>query len=197
MSERLGLYDVGTRVAHLKQLEDLWQEGLKLLKSDTFRSPTAPFQIQKLEDALELLAEQIKENPMSEDAHESNIDSKDNNQSDPGSEKYLEANLAKAMRESDEAGGFFIKDLKPGARLIIRTKNTSYTLLKGDDYLELWGHEKYCPSPTKVNIHGSTFGGSVLKIGFVGRGMHLEFTRIGNAPGKVITTSTIQSIVEI
>ena len=56
------------------------------------------------------------------------------------------------------------------------------------------GHPKYCPEPVLVAIAGSTWGGSVLKRGFVGRGMHLEFSHPSyRAP---ITTSRIKEIRE-
>jgi hypothetical protein len=37
------------------------------------------------------------------------------------------------------------------------------------------GHPEYCPEPVLVAIAGSTWEGSMLKRGFVGRGMHLGF----------------------
>jgi hypothetical protein len=37
------------------------------------------------------------------------------------------------------------------------------------------GHPEYCPQPVLVAIAGSTWGGSMLKRRYVGRGMHLEF----------------------
>jgi len=36
-------------------------------------------------------------------------------------------------------------------------------------------HPNYCPDPVPVRIAGSTWGGSMLKLRFIGRGMHLEF----------------------
>jgi hypothetical protein len=37
------------------------------------------------------------------------------------------------------------------------------------------GHPQYCPDLVPVRIEGSTWGGSMLKMRFIGRGMHLEF----------------------
>ena len=39
----------------------------------------------------------------------------------------------------------------------------------------IWGHPQYCPEPVAVRIEGSTWGGAMLKLRFVGRGMRLEF----------------------
>ena len=83
--------------------------------------------------------------------------------------------------------------LPVGHGLTITTQNTTYTLEKtGADEFLISGHQKYCPAPTKCSIHGSTWGGSMLKVGWIGRGMHLEFS----IEGKTVTTTTVQEVVE-
>jgi len=52
----------------------------------------------------------------------------------------------------------------------------------------------FCPEPVLVSIHGSTWGGSMLKEHFIGRGMHLEFHHPEYA--MPIITSAIQEICE-
>ena len=86
--------------------------------------------------------------------------------------------------------------LAVGAVLEIQTKNTLYLLEKrGPNEFYISGNTKYCSTPTKCSIHGSTWGGSMLKMGFVGRGMNLEFsTSYHNYP---ITTTTIQEVREV
>ena len=56
------------------------------------------------------------------------------------------------------------------------------------------GHPQYCPEPILVVIAGSTWGGSMLKRRFVGRGMHLEFHHPEYR--TPIVTSSIQEIRE-
>lgn len=81
-----------------------------------------------------------------------------------------------------------------GKTLLVQTKNTLYRIEKrGDEDYLISGHPRYCPEPTKANIHGSTWGGSMLKVGFVGRGMRLEFSISGEG---TITTSEIQDVRE-
>jgi hypothetical protein len=46
---------------------------------------------------------------------------------------------------------------------------------RGDNEALVWGHPEFCPEPVLVHICGSTWGGSMLKQYFIGRGMHLEF----------------------
>ena len=75
----------------------------------------------------------------------------------------------------------------------VTTANRVYTLLKDGVGWTIEGHPRYCPTATPCNIHGSTWGGSMLKIDFIGRGMHLE---VGLLSG-VMTTSPITEVEEI
>jgi hypothetical protein len=100
-----------------------------------------------------------------------------------------------AIIESEIDGGAFLRNLPAGKALKVTTKNRVYIIRKvGDDTL-IQGHPEYCPVATKATIHGSTWGGSMIKIGFVGRGMHLEFSTVDH-PGAV-TTSKIQNVEEV
>ncbi len=77
---------------------------------------------------------------------------------------------------SEIEGGVHLRDLAPGAVLRIETRNRVYelTFLGGTQAL-LCGHPEYCPEPTKVEIQGCTWGGSMLKARYLGRGMQMEF----------------------
>lgn len=88
-----------------------------------------------------------------------------------------------------------MKDVPVGSSLHIQTQNTLYRLRRdteGD--WSIMGHLKYCPVWTKVTVAGSTWGGSMLKMKFIGRGMHMEFYIAGFSP---ITTTAIASIEEV
>ncbi|MFI5098810.1 MAG: hypothetical protein ACHQT6_12625, partial [Candidatus Acidiferrales bacterium] len=83
----------------------------------------------------------------------------------------------------------------PDTVLQIRTQHHDYTaLLLGEGCALISGHPQYCPQPVQVTIAGSTWGGSMLKVRFIGRGMHLEFHH--PAYSKPIITSLIQEIRE-
>ena len=78
--------------------------------------------------------------------------------------------------QSEVEGGVHLRDLPPGTVLEVQTQNRAYTILyKGWDQALISGHPVFCPEPVPVTIHGSTWGGSMLKYRFIGRGMHLEF----------------------
>jgi hypothetical protein len=89
--------------------------------------------------------------------------------------KNLSPEINAAIAESELQGGVFIDKLPLGRSLKVQTQNTLYTIERREDGLYMSGHYKYCPKPTKVNILGSNFGGSMLKVGFIGRGMYMEF----------------------
>lgn len=87
-------------------------------------------------------------------------------------------------------GGLDFDALPAGSIVEVQTKNTLYTIRKEVARTLIKGHSKYCPEWVECHIAGSTWGGSMLKIGFIGNGMHLEFT----FNGKTITTSPIRSV---
>jgi len=96
---------------------------------------------------------------------------------------------------SEIEGGVFLEGLPPDTVLQIRTQHHSYTaLLLGNSSALISGHPQYCPQPVQVSIAGSTWGGSMLKMRFIGRGMRLEFRH--PAYSAPIVTSPIQEICE-
>jgi hypothetical protein len=97
--------------------------------------------------------------------------------------------------QSEIEGGVFLNDLPPATVLEIQTQHHCYqVVLLGDNDALISGHPQYCPEPIRVAIAGSTWGGSMLKRRFVGRGMHLEF-RHPNFQTPIVT-STVQEIRE-
>jgi hypothetical protein len=97
--------------------------------------------------------------------------------------------------QSEIEGGVFLEGLPPDTVLQIRTQNHFYTaLFLGEGAALISGHPQYCPEPVQVTIAGSTWGGSMLKMRFIGRGMHLEFHH--PAYSTPIITSAIQEIRE-
>ena len=96
-----------------------------------------------------------------------------------------------AIQESELAGGIWWRGLPVGSVVQVQTANTLYRLEKREDGDYISGNQKYCPEPTKVSIHGSTWGGSMLKIGFLGMAMYLEFSVEGHG---TITTSLMSNV---
>jgi hypothetical protein len=97
--------------------------------------------------------------------------------------------------QSEIEGGVLLSTLPPSTVLQIETQNHRYTavLLGGSEAL-ISGHPEFCPEPVQVAISGSTWGGTMLKQRYIGRGMHLEFCHPDyHTP---IVTSRIQEIRE-
>jgi len=96
------------------------------------------------------------------------------------------------MRKVMPNKGFSVKQLAPGELVSLTTLNRSYWLTYlGDRRGLLSGHPRYCQTPTPVRIEGSTWGGSMIELGFLGEGMHIEFVL---PDGKTLTTSTVVEI---
>ena len=96
---------------------------------------------------------------------------------------------------SEIEGGIFINDLPPATVLEIQTQHHCYqVVLLGESDALISGHPQYCPDPIRVAIAGSTWGGSMLKRRYVGRGMHLEFRHPEYR--TPIVTSIVQEIRE-
>ena len=78
--------------------------------------------------------------------------------------------------QSEIEGGAHISDLPNGEALEVRTDNHAYRVeVAGPGQTSISGHPVFYPKPVLVSIHGSSWGGSMLKVAYIGRGMHLEF----------------------
>jgi len=95
-------------------------------------------------------------------------------------------------------GGVWLKDVAVGKRLSVITQHREYLIEHRPDGFYIQGHPKYCPVFTPVVISGSNWGGSSLKMKFIGLNMFLEFYPESYEGGhKRIVTSAIQDIKEL
>jgi hypothetical protein len=107
---------------------------------------------------------------------------------------YLDDTVNRRIVQSEIEGGVHLRNLVPGTVFQVTTRNRIYTICyQGDGMALISGHPVFCPEPTLVSIHGSTWGGSMIKEKFIGRGMHLEF---GHPTYPPITTSIIEEVQE-
>ena len=78
--------------------------------------------------------------------------------------------------QSEIEGGVRLREVAPHTVLSIQTRNRIYTMVVLDEcHALISGHPEYCEKPTRVRVNGSTWGGSMIWAGFIGRGMFLEF----------------------
>lgn len=81
--------------------------------------------------------------------------------------------INRAIAQSDRDGGVFTKDVLPGGSVLVQTLNTLYTLVNHGDRWMAQGGDRL-PEMTIVHVNGSTFGGSMIQVGFIGIAMRLE-----------------------
>jgi hypothetical protein len=94
----------------------------------------------------------------------------------------------------ETADGVYLDELPLGTAIEVETDHHTYRVENcGDGKAVIVGHPKYCPEPVLVDLHGSTVGGAMLKLRFIGRGMRMEFQHpvLG-----VISTSRVRQINE-
>ncbi|HTM49633.1 MAG TPA: hypothetical protein VL285_13155 [Bryobacteraceae bacterium] len=104
---------------------------------------------------------------------------------------HLSDQINSAIIQSEIEGGVSLRDLPKGAVVEIETQNRVYTLVScGEGDALLHGHPMFCPEPVLVTIHGSTWGGSMLKDRYIGRGMHLEFGH-PDYEGPIVTSRIV------
>ncbi len=97
--------------------------------------------------------------------------------------------------QSQVEGGVCLDDLAPGVVLRVETANHVYRIVHhGNSKVLISGHPEFCPSPVLVTLHGSNWGGSLLKSNFIGRGMRLEFR---HPLFQTVTTSPILEVQQI
>lgn len=92
---------------------------------------------------------------------------------------------------SEIEGGVYLGNLDEGTALVVETENRHYRLEVRGNRTLISGHPVFCPTPVPVSVRGSNWGGSMLKVDYIGRGMHLEFQ---HPDFKTITTSRIVEI---
>lgn len=100
--------------------------------------------------------------------------------------------VTRGIVRSEIEGGVYLAEIQEGEALEVQTENRSYRIeLRDGRAAYISGHPVFCPEPTRVAIRGSSWGGSMLKLAFIGRGMHLEFQ---HPEFRTITTSRILDV---
>lgn len=96
-----------------------------------------------------------------------------------------------------ETLGLNVSVLKPGTRLLVETRNSFYEMevvrgkevtLSGGTRVD--GTTRY-PKPVKVIFSGCTYGGTAIRVDWLGIDMHMEFY-VGK--GRILTTSGVKRI---
>lgn len=102
-------------------------------------------------------------------------------------------NLTSPLIETED--GVYLDELPVGAIIDVETAHRTYRIEnRGEGKVMISGHPSYCPEPVLVDLHGSTDGGAMLKMRFIGRGLRLEFL---HPVRGIIFTSPVREIREL
>ncbi|MEO8260287.1 MAG: hypothetical protein ABI868_23270 [Acidobacteriota bacterium] len=88
--------------------------------------------------------------------------------------------------------GISLRELEPLGTLLARTENSVYRVIPleaGSSRVLIQGG-RFFPEPTEVRFSGSGFGGSFLKLGWIGLGLRMEVLW----QGQRIITSRIRAV---
>ena len=88
--------------------------------------------------------------------------------------------------------GIGLREVEPLGTLLARTENSVYRIipLEGGSSRILIQGGRFFPEPTEVRFAGSGFGGSFLKLGWIGLGLRMEIVW----DGQRIITSRIRTV---
>lgn len=106
--------------------------------------------------------------------------------------------IVKMWKEQEAKNGLNVSVLKPGTKVIVETHNSFYEfeVIEGKLVKVFGGTMKdgntRFPKAVEAIIYGSTWGGALLKIDWIGIDMRLEFRERGQ--DKMVTTSPVRRI---
>jgi hypothetical protein len=86
--------------------------------------------------------------------------------------------------------GVNLSDLEPLTVLRVRTRNSLYRIVVSDASKVLVQGGDFFPDSTAGHLSGSGFGGSLLKVGWIGVGLRMEFL----SGDRRIVTSRVSEI---
>ncbi len=107
--------------------------------------------------------------------------------------EYYGPTLDGFVKAIDKNQGVLLSDIGEGKTLIVKTKNSTYTIQVVNPATQevIVSGGLFFVNPTGCILSGATLGSSFLKIGWIGIGMSMEFHK--KEHGTVVT-SFVQSI---
>ena len=87
--------------------------------------------------------------------------------------------------------GLALRQLEPLTELVVQTRNTRYRIVVSRDADIVIQGGAFFPDPTRAHVEGSSLGGNLLKVGWIGVGLRMEIV----ADGRRIVTTAVRSIV--
>ena len=96
------------------------------------------------------------------------------------------------VEEVSQADGISLTDVDAFTTLVVQTDNSVYQITILQPHRREWFVQggAFFPERRRACLSGSSFGGSCLKLGWVGIGLHMEF----HADDQWVITSHVRSI---
>ena len=96
------------------------------------------------------------------------------------------------LRRSYERPGVALRQLEPLTELTVQTRNTSPRIVVSHEADIVIQGGTFFPTPTACARRGSSVGGNLLKIGWIGVGLRMEIVADGR---RIVTTGVVRSII--
>jgi hypothetical protein len=95
-----------------------------------------------------------------------------------------------AFRPTPAAEGLHLHELEPLTTVVVRTCNSVYRIIVSERSSVRVQGGRYFPDMTSAHLNGSSAGGSLLKVAWIGIGLCMEIS----AGGQRIVTSPVRAI---
>jgi hypothetical protein len=112
---------------------------------------------------------------------------------DGNSKRYIGRTLDRELEVTEQSVGILLKDIGADSFVVAQTRDVTYTLAIVDaaaGTVAVQSDGTSFSEPAVCGLNGSTFGGSMIKVGWIGTDMKIEFN-LGN--GRVLTTDWVVS----
>lgn len=100
------------------------------------------------------------------------------------------ATLDGFLSASSAVDGVVLRDLEPLTTLLVRTCHSRYRIVISQNTAVFVQGGRFFPEMTGARLEGSSFGGSFLKMGWIGVGLRMEIW----SGGQRIVTSPVRAI---
>jgi len=108
-----------------------------------------------------------------------------------------EATLDGFVNDLADAPGIALREVEPLTTIVVRTHNSCYRILITHDTTAIVRGGAFFPEPTPARIDGCGFGGTLLKVGWIGVGLRMEIfsndRRIVTSPVRDVTLERASS----
>ena len=101
-----------------------------------------------------------------------------------------EATLDGFANDVANAPGISLRDVEPLSTIVVHTHNSCYRILITHDTTAIVRGGAFFPEPTPARIDGCGFGGTLLKVGWIGVGLRMEIF----SNGRRIVTSPVRDV---